>query len=275
MSNMIGVRDLEEIVETVIWTAYVEGEKPVSLLLASRVEGGKTRLLLQYTENKGIERLDDMTAWALTSPSRAVYQRLLNNQTHHIVCPDLLRPLSRNRDTVNTLITFLLGLIEEGTMAISTYATNLALKEPLLCGLITGIAKEELHIHRHQWMRVGFLSRLLPVSWEYSPGTQAGISHSIAKREYIHYVPVDLSLPDRPLTVFLPPEISYQLEILAPLVINTQKEAERLYGFRLQRQLQAFTMAHALRAGRDTVLKEDYERTAQLSNFWNLNYNAL
>lgn len=272
---MIGTEDLCEIIETAIWTGYIQGEKPISLLIVSRVESGKSQMVIQYDKNAGVELLEDMTAWALTNPKGKTYQRLVNHEIHHIICPDLLRPLARNRDTVNTLITFLLGLLEEGVIHIETYMTKLSLPEPLRCGLITTIARDEMELHRHQWMRLGFMSRLLPVSYEYSPNVQMRIARSIASRDYVNDGYIALQLPPGPIAVDLPEHIAQQIMTLTPAIIASQDAASKLYGFRLQKQLQAFVMAQALRHGRDQVNQEDFDRMAILSKYWNLRYTSI
>ncbi len=272
---MEGLEDLQVIVETAIFSGYIVGERPLSVLIVARVESGKSQLVLKYCSNKGVTQLDDMTAWALTNPKRDIYQNLVSHRTHTIICPDLLIPLARNRDTVNTLINFLLGLIEDGTMHIQTFATNLALAEPLRCGLITTISKEELEVHRHQWKRIGFMSRLLPISYSYSPLTVSHISKSIAQRHYQTDGNIMLDLPKESISIELPTVIAERIEHFTPNVNAQMVEANQLYGFRLQKQLQTFVQAHALRAGRTKVNAEDFDVMSDLTKYLNLRYTQL
>jgi DNA replication initiation complex subunit (GINS family) len=50
---------------------------------------------------------------------------------------------------------------------------------------------------------------------------------------------------------------------------------EKIYGFRLQKQIQRLAMASALKNGRERVTPEDVELIQELSNYINLNYNQI
>lgn len=272
---MIGVEPIEQILEACIWSAYVAGERPVSMLLIGHVESGKSSILERFRGNSGLHFLNDVTGWALTSPTRGILARLINNQIKHILVPDMLVPTGRNSDTVETFITFLNVLIEEGAVSIQTYATKLELPQPIRCGFIGAIATEELERRRRQWLRLGFMSRLLPVSYSYSAPTIADIKQSIARREHRNEQLILLNLPDKSVEINLTPEIANKLMLLEPSVNQQLHTAERLYGFRLQKHLQTFALAHALACGRDSTTQEDYSFVAESSRYFNLNHTPI
>lgn len=281
---MIKVERMQKLIELALFSAYVKGGKPVSLLTTAPVEAGKTETLMQFANNKGVLVLTDVTAYGIM---RDYGQHIINRQVRHLVIPDLIKPMSRTKDTVHGLITFFNSLLEEGVYRVSTYAQRLGAPShgiglenqviPVKCGLITTMAKEVLLDGRHHWSRVGFMSRLLPVSYEYTIATQAQIHESISKREYLQNIPIELNLPDEDVDIELPQKQADKLTVLSSFVASsTRKESpERVYGFRLHKQLQVLAMASALKEGRDVVQDTDVEQLMDLSTCLNLEYYAL
>jgi hypothetical protein len=209
---------------------------------------------------------------------------IANGDVRHLVIPDFIKPMSRGMDTVHSLIAFFNSLIEEGVMSISTYAqtvgvqnqfTNNQSQLPTRCGLITTIAQGILSDGRHHWSRMGFMSRMLPISYTYNAGTQLSIHRSIANREYASDDPVRLVLPTEDVEVNLQSPQSDDLITLAAglnSIITSVNNPERVYGFRLQKHLQRLAMASALKHGRDTVNQEDVDYLRSLSGCINLEY---
>lgn len=270
---MIGTEKLDHLISTILMSAHIAGERPLSALIVARVESGKTELLQRFARNPGILLLDDSTAFGITR--RILKDQKQGLQINHILLPDLIIPLSRNRDTVATLIAFLSCLIEEGVTSLETYATTVQLKIPLRAGLVAAIAKEEFVSNRRSWARVGFMSRMLPLSFSYSAATVVRIKEFIAKRAYHQDSSITLAFPEVSLPIDLPAIHANTLMLLSSEVSKRQDEATRIYGFRLQRQLQTFAMAHALLDGRDIVADSDVDATASLSSFWDLSYSQL
>ena len=108
---MIKLERIQKLIELALYSAYVEGEKPVSLLITAPVEAGKTELLLQFARNKGVLVITDATAYGIM---RDYGQDIVNHKIRHLVLPDLIKPMSRSKDTVHSLITFFNSLLEEG-----------------------------------------------------------------------------------------------------------------------------------------------------------------
>ena len=251
--------------ELALWSAYIEGEQPVSLLVTANVEAGKTELVAMYSENPGVLYLNDTTAYGIISNHLS---DILDGKVRHIVIPDFITPMSRKRTTATQFVAFLNCLLEEGIVRIETYATNEVLAKPVKCGLITTLAKGVLSDRRHGWSKLGFMSRLLPVSYDYAPSTIGKIRDSIASRLYIGGAKKTLALPDRDMEVQLPQKHG---QSLANLAMNLTK-AQDLYGFRAQKHLQRLAMANALRDGKQKVRAEDVERIEELSWYINLDY---
>ena len=278
---MTGIEKILMIIELAFWTAYVKGEQAVSVLLTATVESGKTMLIMKFSSNSGIVVLTDATAYGIMRD----YGKLIKAKNiRHIVIPDMVKPMSRGKDTVHTLVAFLNSLVEEGVNRVSTYAetmgapvssTQLNIHEvPIQCGLIATLAKAYLLDGRHHWAKMGFMSRMLPVSYSYNPATKMDIHKSIAERKYISDTPIKLGLPTDDVEIKLElPEANQLMNLTNNLVsVQNRTNPEIIYGFRLQKQLQRLAMAAALRERRDMVQQTDVDLLNELSTYMNLEY---
>ena len=272
---MLKTEQLEHIIKLALLTPYIAGERPVSLLIAAKVESGKTELMKKAAlgvEN-GVVFLNDVTAWGIQNE---YLDKIVSGEVKTIVIADLITPLSRSSDTVETFITFINGLIEDGVCAIQTYARSIRLDIPARCNLITSIAKEFLDDRRHRWTKVGFLSRVIPVSYEYGASSVFDIAQSIARREYRGEQPfTGLNFPEVPVEIELPSIIAQRIAAYAPQVIDAGHFANTLYGFRLQKQLQTLCMANTMLDGRDVVNDSDFDVIKGLGDFMNFNYRQI
>jgi len=272
---MLKTEELEHILRLVLLTPYIKGERPVSLLVSARVESGKTELVKKA--DLGIERgvayMTDLTAWGLQT---RYIDNIASGKVKTIVVPDLITPLSRSSDTVETLISFLNALIEEGVCEIQTYAKSIEMKIPARCNIVTSIAKEFLDDKRHRWTKTGFMSRVIPVSYEYGTSTVLNIARSITKREYREETKFgNLEIPREEVEINLPLPIATNVAQLAPRIIDAGNYANRLYGFRLQKQLQTLCMAEAMLNGREEVSESDFDTIVELGDFMNFNYRQI
>lgn len=214
-------------------------------------------------------------------------ESISQGRVKHLVIPDLIKPMSRGKDTVHSLVAFLNALIEEGVISISTYAETVGVQQqgataqnhiPVRCGLITTMAQGILLDARHHWARMGFMSRMLPISYTYNAGTQLSIHRSIANREYLSDNPISLDLPDEDVEIILQPPQTDALTTLASglnSIISSTNNPDRVYGFRLQKHIQRLAMASALKHGREFVNQEDVDYLRSLAGCINLEYYPL
>jgi len=278
---MIGIDNITNLLELVVWSGHIRGEQPVSAMLTAPPEAGKTSMVMKYASNERLVVLTDCTAFGIMRDYRAA---ITAGQIRHLIIPDFIKPMSRGMDTVHSLVAFLNSLIEEGVISISTYAERVGVQSiedagqtqiPVRCGLITTIAQGILHDGRHHWARMGFMSRMLPISYTYNAGTQLSIHRSIANRDYAVDEPVRLHLPDEDVEIRLQSPQSADLITLASglnSIISSVNNPERVYGFRLQKHLQRLAMASALKHGRDIVNQEDIDYLRSLVGCVNLEY---
>jgi len=183
----------------------------------------------------------------------------------HILIPEFSIPISRNWDTVRALDAFLLGLIEEGVGEIVSHQWRFVTKAPYGCGIIACISNQDFKHHEKSWFRVGLMSRLLPISYEYSENTRQGIMKYIKERQYINEEKVELKLPEFRVFIDLPMQQADDIEkIVKDLITGTE-----MYGFRFQRHLQRLAMSHALYNDRFVVTDEDIEYINSIKEFIN------
>lgn len=195
--------------------------------------------------------------------------------------------MSRGKDTVHSFVAFLNSLIEEGVVRISTYAQTMGAPSqgvsistpaiPIKCGLIATLARDVLLDGRHHWTRMGFMSRLVPVSYDYNISTQMQIHQSIATRNYAQDMPIMLPLPSTDVKVDLPPAEADKLTLLSQglaSLVNRNNPVQN-FGFRLHKNIQRLAMANAIKNGRDIVNQSDVDTILNLADCINLDYRPL
>ena len=261
------MKDLEPLVDMVkltLYTAYIQNvPKPNSLLIIAKPESGKTEVLKKFIPNKNIAYLSDVTAFGI---ERDYLSKIEAGEVRHIIIPDLLKPLSRKESTVKAFVTSLNALIEEGLASASTYAIQRTSQKHVKCGIVTAITGEVLQDQRHNWGRLGFLSRIVPFSYKYGIETVKKVFDYILGLDYLKEHDVELKrIPKQNKEIKLPRR--YAQAILPST--TTIAQAQKTYGFRLQKQFQALLQASALEKGRRCVNSSDVDRILLLMNWVN------
>lgn len=166
METLINVEPLQKVVECALISPYIKDEKPLSLLIVAKAESGKTSVMKTYRQNKGIAYVSDCTAYGIT---RDILPKMLSGEVMTLVIPDLITPLSKSTKTRQSFVAFLNNLIEEGIAKITTYA-NIWDKD-VKANVITAVTDEALKDGRHEWAKMGFLSRFIIFTYSYKPST--------------------------------------------------------------------------------------------------------
>jgi len=244
-----------------LFSAYIEGERPLSLLLVSKVESGKTTLLERFKGCKGTEWLGDATAWGI---AKIYGKRIRSGELRHLLFPEFSIPTSRSYETVSSLDAYLCGLIEEGIGKIASFKFgDVHTESPMGCGIIACISNQDFAAKKKAWFRVGLMSRLLPVSFDYSKITRKVIMNYIKAREYRKETRLKLKFPIQQTAMELPLNIADKLEKMTE-TITTGTE---LYGYRWQKHLQRLVLAHALTRGNTTADNIDFIVIEKLSKY--------
>lgn len=254
---------ISELVKYVLFSDYLQldiekKEVPLSLLIIANAESGKTSIVEQFHPNNGILYINDLTAWGL---QHKYINEMETGKVKRILIPDLINPVNRNKDTVDTLITFLNSYISwEGIRAISTYAMQIELKVPVRGSIITTVTPQDFNRMAKGLAAVGFLSRLMFINYKYSNEVVNEIMDSIAD-DSDRWHKIQLEFPDRPTLVRITTELSKQLQETARM-IGLQAE---VYGFRAYKALITMSKSKALSEGREAVIQRDIDRVINLS----------
>ena len=269
VENMVKMDKLQNMIKYTLWTAYIKGERPTSLLIIAQPEAGKTSSIEKFSENEGIVYFNDITPWGLT---KEIYKlNELGKPINHLIIPDLLNILSKNQTSEAGMIQFLNTGLEEGLTKIKTYGIEFNVGKTIKFGLITAITDEVFNDKRRRWRNIGFLSRMIPFSFKYSISDIFNIVESIKKQEYHNENNIKLDFPKELKEIQLDYNIASKLD---PYRVSFA-EAEQIYGFRFQKQLQTLLKAVALSKGKDKVEEEDLNDLMACLNYCNTNHNFI
>lgn len=291
-TELIGLEAIQDLVELVIWSAYVRGERVVSLLIVAESESGRTELIKKYRKNVGVHVRRRFTACGLINDlTDGILPLLFNNPKilGHIMVYDFANIFTFKSNTVNSNIEFLDALTEEGLGKESAYwiaGEELEPYENLKGGLIAAIntfgfftstGKVKANLYKGGWF-----SRHLVVTFSTSQAMNSKIFESITSGNYRYDKSfrniIKLNLPKKRIQVILPERYAQDLRILASEIAETYSEdleSHTLKGFRLQKILISLAKASALRDKRKIVIDRDIERIRCLSQWMNLKLKKL
>lgn len=291
-TELIGLEAIQDLIELALWTAYIMGERIVSLLIVAPPESGKTELMKKYRKNKGIHVRRRFTACGLIKELTAGNLSLLFDRPKilgFIFQYDFRNTLTFKANTVEGNIEFLSAATEEGLSKESAYwisGKELGPYENLKVGLIAGIntfgfftssRKVRPYLHKGGWF-----SRNIVVTFSNSEVMDSKISNSIARGEYRYNKnlrkTITLKFPKKRVQVYIPKRYSQEVMTLASEIAEEYSEdlkPHKLKGFRLHKSLISLVKASALRDGRKIVEKRDIERIRYLSQWMNLRMNKL
>lgn len=277
---MIELEAVEKIVRLALWTGNLKDVRPLSVLIVAKKESAKTETLAQFADNDGVLYLNSFTPTSFMEEYILEFQ---NEKYHHIIIPDLLNCISRQKYLVDTTITFLNAFTEEGIKEILSKAfegSKIPLTRPVRGGVITSIADEDFQTRWKKWSSVGFLTRFLPVSFKYGLDVVNQILLACAEQDEAEVLGkhIKMELPnilnnDRftKIKITIPIELSH--ELIEPGK-NMQKRLST-YGFRGVRHLRRLALANALVNNRNEVNQDDIDEVLELSKFCNLDYPTI
>lgn len=294
---MINVEPILDIIETTLWTGALAKEKPLSAILIAGVGEGKTEMLMKAYKAPHIAEeysdVKDHSGKVVRQKTQVVTQigtvlvtgdvtpytlyhkygdLLKSNQIKHIVIPDFLSILTKNKEAMPDTIRFYNALIEEGICRIESKYADFVTEIPVQIGLLTAISAQDYEVRSkaQNWGALGFLSRVLPVSFHYSNGTKEQIRRATFLREYHNEVKFGLNLPKNQVYIEIPREYEKTITTLA----YELKDPTDAVGARREKQLMTFVMACALKDGRQVVNKSDMDKLISYSQFFNTDCKA-
>lgn len=295
---MIKLDSVLDIVESAIWTGVIADEKPLSIMLIASVGSGKSEVLRKtykppkivevWTENTDkdggkhkevrieVSHIGSVLYTTDTTPY-TLYHRygelLKSGQIKHIVIPDFLTILTKSIDVMPATVGFYNSLIEEGICRIESKHSDFITDIPVKIGLITAVSYQDYveRSRKQNWGAMGFLSRVLPVSFRYSNDTKGEILASTFLRQYRDERDFDLKLPTTPIAVRIPEEYKESVIKFSYSLRDISDEV----GARRLRQIMSLMMGNALKNGRDVVTQEDVDKIQSYEKFFSNECNAI
>lgn len=264
MMTMIHTQDLEKVVALALTSAYVRGEKPISLMIVSdRPESGKTEIVNRFYGNTGIAILSDVTAYGFW---RDFSKDLISGKLKHIIIPELLAPISRGAETVGSFIATLQMLVEEGLTEIHTgFLRPIKLDSPVTVGVIACLPRSAFNQHKMDWSISGFLSRFLVVTYKYDDASVDLIFQSIVEREYLIYSRINLRLDSNSsVAIDIPQAVASECRTMAETITAQARKDGKCYGFRELKSLLRMVASNVML---DRCLNSTDRTEANLADF--------
>lgn len=266
MSSQDKLAEVSELVKYTLFSDYVElqithKQVPVSALIIANAESAKTSIVDQYYPNDGLCYANDVTAWGI---QHLWLEKMKEGTIRRLLIPDLINPTNRKQETVDSLITFLNAYISwEGITTVATYAIQFELETPVRGAILATVTPEDFQRVLRNIAAVGFLSRLMPITYSYAKVAVDDILSDIFAGKN-QWDKINLKLPPKPVVVTLDGELASQFRVVAK-AIGGQAKA---YGFRAGSMLMTLAKAKALSEGRRKVNQADVSRIIHLAQHY-------
>jgi hypothetical protein len=284
LSELLENEPATKFCKLLILSHYVQDkeDKSVSGALIGIPETDKTRTLKKFYHLKGISVQTDLTYVGVINH---VLPMVENGSIKTIIVPDFIKTIMKKQATMYNFIGILSSLIEEGVHEITLRDRRDF--RGARANLITTMTPSLLEANKLMWNRMGFLSRLLPFTYNYNEEKKEAIRKAIEKQEIPEPKPIDLDIPEFKIHVQLSEDIAHELNPIVSRLIESERAiwyardgtvgglTDKGLGFRHQHQLQSLLKAHALSRGDTTVTEEDLEEIKRIGKWINYDYNLL
>lgn len=254
---MIKIDKIKELIKTIIYTGYIEGEKPINVFFVGNYGIGKSETLKLFNVNDNVAYFTDVTYMGIVKLLQE------SKEVRHVVIPDFLKITMKKQSTTNNIISCLNAGIEEGIDKISMMGQTFDFKGKQF-GLISATTKMSFSQNRKKWESMGFLSRMLIVSYDYKDKTKEDIFQYIFERGYLNNHKEKIELPYKNIKVTLPKQLAMKLK-------------DKNTDFRRQKQYQTLAMARAIINNRKdfVVTEQDIKEVLDFKSLINLNYTKI
>jgi hypothetical protein len=284
--QLLNVQPLIDITALTIQTAFItdriDGYRPASLMLIAKPESGKTSTIDQFKNYPFIYYANELTAKTFIDK---IFPKAENGQIRFVLIPDILNCVEKATYTKKPLLQTMKSMVDEGVTRIQTPWKDYEYKTPVKLGLISAITRESLYYTQgiqtsifNDLKRMGFISRMIPFSYEYPIDSTARIFNylygntatpqeriEIPKIQFLDYNPLNIK------------NYEPKSELFSQLQqISTQlSQFSDSYGFRIQKNLQKLCYANAMINGRNEVEQKDVDKILFLSRWMNFKFNAM
>lgn len=269
---MIRNEYLREFIKLLILSAYIKDEISVSGLVVAKPESGKTKALFEYRLNNGVIMTSDIVKTGLEN----LLEEFENDRAKTLLIPDMLKVFGRKLDTSKNFITFLNEFIEEGIVSLDLFDKKVKFDNPVRGNIISAITSTDFFDNVVYWGSIGFLSRVIPFSYDYTEKDVLNIFEDIfVGQKNDTFLKLKFY---KPKNIFISREFCLELKnnVTEHLILEFKKMTkETIRGFRIQRNIQVLTKASAYEDKRKNVNKSDIDRVIKLSKHFNYKLNPI
>lgn len=284
---MIGIEPVESIAKYVLYSGYLQENRPLSLMLVAASGEGKSDCLLEFKSNSNAFVLNDLTRYGLWDKFREIAAK--NSFVSHCIIPDFSQVLMQNPFYTGSICSTIMSLSEEGTDSIRTKNLRYDLPNTRL-GFLTSMAKDDFEVKqkdaRSVLVKTGFLSRFLVFSYRYTKETAVRVAQAIADGKEPE--PIHLNLPVSKVAVRVQPE-----QVLAFFPGATEEDARKGLSLdwadeflrkgqidlnlvpRRIKQYRTLLKSIALSRERREVTDDDVKQLRRMQAWLNLKFNPL
>lgn len=280
---MIDSQDLDKVVTLALCTAYIKGDKPLSLLIISdRPESGKTEAVKRFSGTPGVEFASDVTGFGI---KRDFCERIKEGKLHHIIIPEMITPLAKGQVSSDSFTAILQAIIEDGVMGLhsgflkASWSSDTAVRA---VGVIGCLPRPFLTAKlKYDWMKRGFLSRFLVVTYKQGDDTIDRIFASIHKGDYLGTETQPISFDGDEVTIDIPEPVATACEQLGRGIVEEAVKAGLAYGYREVKHIRALVAANVIferieqGTDRSEATMADFEEIDRLGYLFNEQFNAL
>ncbi len=267
---LVNMQTITEVIETIIFTAYVDAPSLCSVILVGPSGSGKSQVMMQFRRFPSVSIQNDLTTMKMAE----ILDNDRENKIRHFLIPDLNPSLSHKPAVVALFLSSLLTLQSEGVFSAENVSAKRVEHAPV--GIITGCTPE-MYEYYHKRLRVlGLIRRNAPIFYTLSLNTieqaqrekRNGVIHVgddlkpnglASKRVDIppHYAELVQAHADT-FTEYLSTGPVWQVDPTGKRFCRPGK-VENLLPLAPHDFLRTVTKAHALRAHRTTVNQEDLD----------------
>lgn len=256
------------LINLVLQTAFLKSyEKPISLLLLGKPGIGKSRLLSPLQRLGFVSYVNDITPKYLVE----FLGKIKTREKKFLAIPDFTNCMSHGKSTRTTLVAVLRSMTEEGVLDLSDYHLEFKADKPVRAGLITATTNASYGEFKRTWKNTGFLSRLLPFSFNHSVNTTGRIMDDIEAKRPDPITKARFTVKKRPKEVSSPQHLLRQLRVYEELLSRSTGSLP----YRHQIQLNAITESLAILRGRWEIIQEDIDTIARLSKWINYDFKEI
>jgi len=252
---MIAVDPILDFLNICVWTAALEDEPPVSVVIVSESSSGKSMMLKKLQCPISVF-LTDMTTRDLSAV-------MADREKRIILLSDMQAIFSHKSTVVGTTCQALRNLLEEGIYNDPFSGAEVSRR----FGMITAIPPKEFRHVNRVFVSGGLDTRFLVFEFEYTKGTISRIHDFIEKGGYSK-TGEEEALPGLPpdgtsRKVLLPRPVARKCRDLAAILKRDNA------GLRTHHQIRRLVMANAARRHRKVATMQDYELIERYADFLN------